>query len=102
MIVDDAVVIEMKAGKTLESYAARQLYNYLRATSLEAGLLFHFGPEPAFLRANSRHKIQVNRSISDISASSSSVGEATVRQLKVALRLSLNHAAARHDESGLL
>jgi GxxExxY protein len=59
MIVDDAVVIELKAGKSLESYAARQLYNYLRATSLEAGLLFHFGPQPAFFRANSRHKAKL-------------------------------------------
>ncbi|HEV8364514.1 MAG TPA: GxxExxY protein [Gemmatimonadaceae bacterium] len=58
MIVDDAVVVEMKAGKSLEPYAARQLYDYLRATSLEAGLLFHFGPEPAFFRANCRQKFK--------------------------------------------
>ena len=27
-----------------------QLHNYLRATNLEVGLLFHFGPEPKFYR----------------------------------------------------
>lgn len=50
MIVDDKLVIEMKAGYDLHKAAPRQLYNYLRATRLELGLLFHFGPEPAFFR----------------------------------------------------
>ena len=50
MIVDGKVVIETKAGSKLPEYAARQLFNYLRATSLEVGLLLHFGPKPAFHR----------------------------------------------------
>jgi GxxExxY protein len=51
MVVDDALVVEIKSTATLQKIASRQLYNYLRATSLEVGLLLHFGPEPQFFRA---------------------------------------------------
>ena len=50
MIVDDRVVVETKSTTTLHSSASRQLYNYLRATNLQVGLLLHFGPEPRFHR----------------------------------------------------
>jgi GxxExxY protein len=50
MIVDGKVVIETKAGSKLPEYAARQLFNYLRATNLEVGLLLHFGPKATFHR----------------------------------------------------
>ena len=43
-------------------YAARQLYNYLRATNLEVGLLLHFGPKASFHREISlnRRSNQIN------------------------------------------
>lgn len=50
MIVDDKVVVETKSTYELHKAAPRQLYNYLRATNLEVGLLLHFGPEPRFSR----------------------------------------------------
>jgi GxxExxY protein len=50
LVVDEAVVVEVKATWRLHPAFARQLYNYLRATGLEVGLLLHFGPEPAFQR----------------------------------------------------
>lgn len=50
MIVDDKVVVEIKSTHILPTTAERQLYNYLRATDLEVGLLLHFGPEPKFYR----------------------------------------------------
>lgn len=50
MVVDDRVVVETKAGAELPGVAKRQLFNYLRATSLEVGLLLHFGLEPRFYR----------------------------------------------------
>jgi GxxExxY protein len=50
MIVDGKVVVETKAGSKLPEYAARQLFNYLRATNLEVGLLLHFGPKATFHR----------------------------------------------------
>ena len=50
MIVDERLIIEVKSTQDLHKSAARQVYNYLRATRIEAGLLLHFGPEPAFYR----------------------------------------------------
>ena len=50
MIVDDKLVLEAKAGPELPKTGTRQLHNYLRATKLEVGLLFHFGPDAKFYR----------------------------------------------------
>lgn len=50
MVVDDKLVIETKSASDLHKAATRQLLNYLRATKLPVGLLFHFGPEPKFHR----------------------------------------------------
>lgn len=51
MLVDGRVIVEIKSVEVLHQSAHRQLLNYLRATSLEVGLLLHFGPEPRFYRA---------------------------------------------------
>jgi GxxExxY protein len=50
LLVEGRVVVEVKATTTLEPTCKRQLLNYLGATSLEVGLLLHFGPEPKFFR----------------------------------------------------
>lgn len=50
MVVDGKLVVEAKASVILHPSALRQLYNYLRATDLEIGLLLHFGLEPQFHR----------------------------------------------------
>ena len=50
MIVDNTVVIELKAGVALAQGAEAQLMNYLRACSLEVGLLLHFGQKPVIRR----------------------------------------------------
>jgi len=50
MVVDDCVIVEVKATEHLAGAAARQLLNYLRATSYPVGLLLHFGPQPKFWR----------------------------------------------------
>ena len=50
MVVDGVLVVESKSTTTLHPTAHRQLFNYLRATNLEVGLLLHFGPEPKFHR----------------------------------------------------
>jgi GxxExxY protein len=50
MVVDDKLVVEIKATAKLGEAAPRQLFHYLRATSLEVGLLLHFGPRPGFFR----------------------------------------------------
>jgi GxxExxY protein len=50
MLVEGRLVVEVKSTRELPKCAPRQLYNYLRATRLELGLLLHFGPEPRFHR----------------------------------------------------
>ena len=50
MVVDDCIVIEIKSTHDLQKNSTRQLFNYLRATDLKAGILLHFGPEPRFFR----------------------------------------------------
>lgn len=48
MIVDRRLVVEIKSSEVLHGGATRQVYNYLRATKLEVGLLLHFGTRPRF------------------------------------------------------
>jgi GxxExxY protein len=50
MIVDNKLVVEVKSTYQLHGYSIRQIYNYLRGTDLEVGLILHFGPEPKFYR----------------------------------------------------
>lgn len=50
MVVERCVVVEIKATPVLHPIARRQLCNYLRATSLETGVLLHYGPQPRFQR----------------------------------------------------
>ena len=50
MVVDEKLVVEVKSTYELHGAAPRQVYNYLRATHLELGLLLHFGPHPKFYR----------------------------------------------------
>jgi GxxExxY protein len=50
MVVDDKVIVEIKASEAMPPYAQRQLLNYLRASRFEIGLLLHFGPEATWKR----------------------------------------------------
>ena len=50
MVVDHKLIIEIKATEKLHKDSMRQVFNYLRATTLEVGLLLHFGREPNFHR----------------------------------------------------
>jgi GxxExxY protein len=50
MIVDRKLVVEIKSTHELHKAANRQVYNYLRSTNLEVGLLLHFGPDARFYR----------------------------------------------------
>jgi GxxExxY protein len=56
MLVDEKLVVETKSTYELHKAAPRQLFNYLRATNLEVGLLLHFGPQPSFFRLISSNK----------------------------------------------
>jgi GxxExxY protein len=50
LVVEDKVVIEVKAVRAMEPVHESQLLNYLRASRYEVGLLLNFGPQPKFRR----------------------------------------------------
>ena len=50
LLVERLVVVELEAGRALESRHEAQLLDYLRATDVDVGLLLNFGPRPAFRR----------------------------------------------------
>jgi GxxExxY protein len=50
VVVESVVIVELKALQSLETAHERQLNNYLRATEIEVGLLFNFGPRAQFRR----------------------------------------------------
>lgn len=56
MIVDEKLVVETKSTQELHKSAHRQVYNYLRSTNLEIGLLLHFGPQPRVQRVICRNQ----------------------------------------------
>src|ERR1051326_674705 len=50
MLVENCVLLELKAARALDSTHQAQLLNYLRATDIEVGLFLNFGPKPEFKR----------------------------------------------------
>jgi GxxExxY protein len=63
MLVENAVLLELKTARNLESAHEAQLLHYLRATEVEVGLLLNFGLRPQFRRLlfdNERKKIREN------------------------------------------
>lgn len=50
IIVEDEIILELKAAETLCEEHEYQLINYLKATDKEIGLLLNFGKRPEFRR----------------------------------------------------
>jgi GxxExxY protein len=50
LVVNDAVLVELKAARALTLEHEAQLLNYLKATHYEVGFLFNFGPTPQYKR----------------------------------------------------
>jgi GxxExxY protein len=50
IMVEDTIIVELKAAKTLIDKHEAQLVNYLRATNIEVGLLLNFGAKPQHRR----------------------------------------------------
>jgi len=50
ILVDDRVIVEIKATRNLASEHEAQLLNYLKATDIEVGLLLNYGPKPEIKR----------------------------------------------------
>lgn len=50
LIVNDLVIVELKAAEDICEEHEAQLLNYLKATDIEVGLLLNFGTKPKFSR----------------------------------------------------
>jgi GxxExxY protein len=50
LIVENKVIVELKAAESLCEEHEFQLINYLKATEIEVGLLLNFGKNPQFKR----------------------------------------------------
>lgn len=50
LLVESKVLMELKTGREIELAWEKQILNYLRATDIEIGLLFNFGPTAQFRR----------------------------------------------------
>jgi GxxExxY protein len=50
LVVNDLIILELKAEEAIHSKHERQLLNYLRSTHFEVGLLLNFGELPKFKR----------------------------------------------------
>lgn len=50
IVVEDKIILELKASENLCEAHEAQLLNYLKATSVEVGFLFNFGTKPQFKR----------------------------------------------------
>lgn len=61
ILVEDSVILEIKAAESLVEEHEVQLINYLKATELEIGLLLNFGKKPEFKRKifSNENKISV-------------------------------------------
>ena len=50
IIVEDTIIVELKAVERLAEEHEHQLINYLKATNIEVGLLLNFGKKPEIRR----------------------------------------------------
>jgi GxxExxY protein len=50
LLVDEAVIIELKAAESIAEEHEAQLLNYLKATDIDVGLILNFGPKPQVMR----------------------------------------------------
>ncbi len=50
ILVEDSIIVEIKATKNLLSEHEAQILNYLKATQIEVGLLVNFGPKAEVTR----------------------------------------------------
>ena len=50
VIINEAVIVELKCVEYLTDIHENQLLNYLKATDCEVGLILNFGNDPQFIR----------------------------------------------------
>ena len=63
MIVENKIILELKAVEYIVEEFENQLLNYLRGTDCEVGLLLNFGKKPEFRRKiyENNRKIRKNQ-----------------------------------------
>ena len=61
MVVDEKLVLEIKATERLHPVAGQQLFSYLCSTNIEVGLLLHFGREARFSRVICENRLKRHR-----------------------------------------
>jgi GxxExxY protein len=50
LVVDNCVIVELKASESITEAHESQLINYLKAIDIEVGLILNFGVKPKFRR----------------------------------------------------
>lgn len=60
LIVNDLIILELKATETLLDEHETQLLNYLRGTEIEVGLLLNFGKKPEIRRKVYDNDLKIN------------------------------------------
>jgi GxxExxY protein len=60
-MVDDLVILELKAAECLVKKFEAQLINYLRGTDMEVELLLNFSKKPEFIRKIFENKRMARR-----------------------------------------
>lgn len=60
LLIEDKVIVELKAIEMLMDVHMAQIINYLKATEIEVGLLLNFGEEPEFKRVIYTNDRKVN------------------------------------------
>jgi GxxExxY protein len=64
IIVNDLLILELKAAESVAEEHELQLINYLKATEIEIGLLLNFGKKPEIRRkifTNDKKKLNINQ-----------------------------------------
>lgn len=63
MIVENKVILELKAAEYIVEEFENQILNYLRGTDCEVGLLLNFGKKPEFRRKVFENSRKIRRYI---------------------------------------
>ena len=61
IIIDEAVIVELKCVEYLTDIHENQLLNYLKATDCEVGLILNFGKDPQFIRKIFTNDLKKNK-----------------------------------------
>jgi GxxExxY protein len=64
LLVDDLVIVELKAAEAIHEDHEAQLINYLKATEIEVGLLLNFRKKAEFKRkvfSNTRKRNEISQ-----------------------------------------